>query len=187
MTVVVDRVLDPLKTIGSGAYVTATPRMELGVLAPLMAYPVRPLPPTVYGLGTVTYLPLMSSSRDQWVIKGDDFIAFTPAGPSVARTLDYANLLLERLILDRLAEELEQQTAHLSVVRRASRLPTFTALANLGAAGTRVALRRLGRYPSPLWLYFLQYATGERPAAGAESADEATRLWRDWGKQRGLA
>jgi hypothetical protein len=84
------------------------------------------------------------------------------------------------------AEALEVEAAHLSAVRHASASRHFQRLKESGNTGISVALARLMEDWRPLWLYFLQSSTGERPAQGTTSVDEATNAWRSWGRRKGL-
>jgi len=187
VTVLVDTVLEPPASLGTGAFVAANPRMELGTLAPLKLEATRQMLVATQPRESASYSAVMRAVQVASNSYRHDFPAFYFPIASLAPDLPAAHPELARVLLDRLAGELEHDTAHLSVARRASRHPAFQELAKLGPIGTRVALRRLARSPSPVWLYFLQHVTGERPAASTSSVDEAVRLWREWGKQRGLA
>lgn len=186
MSVVVDALLEPHAALGTGAIVAAAPRMELGAIAPLRLDSARAAVVARLGHDGASYVALVrvpgpgDPHRDQ-VPGFYRPIASSEGGLSRARPG------LARALLDELAVDLENDTAHLSVARRASRNPAFQELAQLGPAGVRVALRRLALTPNAVWLYFLQRVTGARPAAGASSPEEAARLWREWGKQQGLA
>ena len=84
------------------------------------------------------------------------------------------------------AEALETESAHLSAVRHASASHYFQILKESGNTGISVALQRLLEDWRPLWLYFLQSSTGERPAKGTATVDEAADAWRRWGRSKGL-
>jgi len=88
--------------------------------------------------------------------------------------------------IEALAEWLEHDTAHVSAIQRAARHPAFGQLANLGKVSSAMAVRRLTKTHRPLWLFFLQRTTGERPAEGATTVDAAAELWRQWGRDRGF-
>jgi hypothetical protein len=88
--------------------------------------------------------------------------------------------------IEALADTLEANTEHLSIVRRAAWTPTFSLLAAEGPAAVSAALHRLAGEHRPIWLLFLQRVAGERPAAGAGSIEDAVRAWRDWGEKQGL-
>ena len=49
-----------------------------------------------------------------------------------------------------------------------------------------MALQRVNVRSRPLWLLFLQSVTGERPAMGSDTVDDAANAWREWGRRRGL-
>ena len=66
------------------------------------------------------------------------------------------------------------------------RRPAWRGLEALGSAAIIAGLRRLEEGNTPVWLMFLQDATGERPAAGTEGISEAAAQWRRWGQARGL-
>jgi len=91
---------------------------------------------------------------------------------------------LDKQALD-LAAVLEQQTLSYSVVRHAKELPAFQELLR-EKDGVRCALSRLGHGASPVWLIFLQQATGENPAQGTETISDSVSKWLAWGEELDL-
>jgi hypothetical protein len=174
-------VLDPETVIGTGAYSAATSGMELGAMtpvaieAPLGSYA---LPGPVVDPGHAASLPTLQVP----MVLPTQYVS-----ADYVRRLVIDPARLRRAVIEHIADGLERDTAHLSVIRRAVRHRAFGQLADLGPAAVSVALDRLRGRDRPLWLYFLQRATGERPAEGAVSVDQAAELWRRWGKDRGLA
>lgn len=84
------------------------------------------------------------------------------------------------------AAALEVESGHLSAVRHASASDNFRRLKEAGNTGISVALERLLEDWRPLWLYFLQSSTGERPARGTATVAEAADAWHQWGRLKGL-
>jgi len=179
MSMLASAVLEPEAVIGTGSYIAASPRMELGAMVPITVDPPLgsyALPGPMVDPGYAASLPHL---RVPMVLP-----AQYVSGDYVRRFLtDPARR--QRAIMDRIANELEHDTAHLSAIRRAGRHPAFRQLLSLGSLSAPVALQHLRKGHRPLWLYFLQRATGERPAEGAASVDEAAMLWRAWAKDRG--
>lgn len=179
MSTLAGAMLEPRGMIGTGRYVAATPRMELGTMTPIkLEAPLGryALPGPILDPGYAASLPSLQVPMvlpAQYV--SADYVARLVNDPARIR----------RAIMERIADELEQDTAHFSVIRRAAQHPAFRQLSNFGPAAASIALNRLRRGHRPLWLYFLQRATEERPAQGAASVDEAARRWRAWGKDRG--
>jgi len=179
MSILAFTLLEPEAVIGTGSYIAASPTMELGTMvpmkvdAPLGSYA---LPGPMVDPGYAASLPHLQVPM---------------VLPAQYVSADYVRRFLtdparrQRAIMDRIADELEHDTAQLSVIRRAARHPAFGQLSRLGLLSAPVALQRLRKGHRPLWLYFLQRATGERPAEGAASVDEAAMLWRAWAKDRG--
>jgi hypothetical protein len=180
MTGLAGAVLEPDQVLGTGAYVAATPKMELGAVAPANLEPPMAsyaLPGPAIGVGLAASLPALRVPvvlPAQYV--STDYVRRFMTDPARARLQ----------VVERIADALERETAQLSVVRRAVRHPAFRLLSSAGPFATSVALRRLRGEQRPLWLFFLQRATEERPAEGSETVDEAATLWRAWGKSRGL-
>ena len=84
-----------------------------------------------------------------------------------------------------LAQQLEQASAGRSALRRVARLPAYRRLIDIAPLSVAVALERLAGDQRPLWLFFLQNAVLDRPAAGAANIDEAASAWRRWGRAHG--
>jgi hypothetical protein len=171
-------VLNPETVIGTGSYIAASPRMELGAMAPRKVEPPvgsyalqGPILDPGYAASLPDLLPMILPAQ----FVSSDYLRRFVTDPA----------LLQRSTMDRIADELEEDTAHLSVIRRAAQHPAFRQLASLGMAAAPVALNRLRSGHRPLWLYFLQRATGESAAEGSVSIEEAAMLWRAWGKDRG--
>jgi hypothetical protein len=173
-------VLDPTTAVGTGEYIAAAPRMELGaVFVPIPAsrffeYEFEaPLVEPAFGASSelAEKRLVLATQQLSW--------EFLTAALLVAAWTG-------QFTVASLANALERETAHLSVVRRAARNPIFGRLAQLGPAATIVALQRLSGHNRPLWLVFLQTTAGARPARGAASIDDAVRAWREWGKRQGL-
>jgi hypothetical protein len=172
-------VLEPDTVVGTGSYTAASPRMELGAMAPTEVDPPLgsyAMPGPIVDPGYIASLPHLRVPMvlpAQYV--SSDYVRRYVTEPA----------RLRRAVMERIADELEHDTAHLSVVRRAAHHPAFRQLSNLGSLSAPLALHRLRSVHRPLWLYFLQRLTRERPAEGAASVDEAAMLWRTWGKDRG--
>jgi hypothetical protein len=88
--------------------------------------------------------------------------------------------------LTAIANALEADAASFSSIRRVARSRSFMELVKAGSSATVVALERLSGDRRPLWLYFLQFTTQARPAAGQDTVDGAANAWRAWGFQAGL-
>jgi hypothetical protein len=154
--------------------------MELGALTGL----AQPEEPVDYAFGAPVVAPSFGAASD--------LFQTTIALGTQRFSRDDVNLIMlssarvRQLQATALADRLEHETEHLSVVRRATRNPVFARLAQLGPTGTVMALRRLSGANRPLWLLFLQRTSGARPAHGTDSVDDAARAWREWGKKQGL-
>lgn len=178
MTQILGELLDPREVVGTGELIPAGGFMEVGVLRKDLPYPVQEYDiqgPLVYiDLGTTAptfskpmVLPTQLVSRE--------YIDALTHGTRMKRTVAMAY-----------ATNLERDARHLSRVRGVRKHPFFDYLAHTGRLGVSVALQRLSGENRPLWLFFLQEVTGERPAAGAPDADEAANRWQSWGRARGL-
>lgn len=173
-------VMEPQTVIGSGRHVAATPRMELGALTTPIAWPCA----SSYAIQKYVVDPASGASMPCFVVPIVLSDQHVTAGYLHRFLFDPARAT--RASADTLAESLEEATAHLSVIRRAERYPAFWDLQELGLPAVALALERLTGTHRPLWLFFLQRATGERVAREASSVDDAARRWRVWGEERGL-
>lgn len=177
MTEIVGPVLDPQRAVGTGRYTVAARRMELGVITHALA-------DQAYGDFDVCQHSLACEGAASF-----PRLYTTRYGLSSSGTTDYVwpqSAGDSSSLVKQLADTLERDTQHLSVVRRAARHPVFGWLSATGSYGAAVALSRLHGQHRPLWLYFLQRTSGERPAVESETIGEAARLWEAWGRTRGL-
>lgn len=173
-------VLDPQAVVGTGAFIAAAPKMELGALsAGIVSAGLID-----YAFGALLVEPAFGATSplvDMQIVLGTqqfsrDYVARAMLASAWARQGTARSL----------ADELEHDTEHLSVIRRAAHNPIFGRLAQLGPAATVIALQRLTGQNRPLWLLFLQRTSAERPARGTASVDDAAGAWREWGKRQGL-
>lgn len=180
MSALVGTVMEPNTVVGSGRYVAATPKMELGSLAPTPDWPA----PTGFEIQGYVVGPPSGASMPRFEV------------PIILSTQHVTQEYLQRYVIEpgrakraaaeTLADALEQAMSHLSVVRRSQRYPAFWDLQRMGETAVALALDRLKGSYRPLWLYFLQRARVERVAKDASSVEEAARLWRRWGEKQGL-
>jgi hypothetical protein len=177
MTEVVIEALDPRTAIGTGPIVAASPPMQLGVLTRV----ARTLP-VQYDFGD----PLIGMGGASTIMAGHIVVGTQWFPEAYMQEAALARAAVRQLAAERLATRLESESAHLSVIRRSARNPTFVQLQQLGSAALTTALRRLGTGSRPLWLYFLQRTASAHPACDAESLGDAVDAWRGWGKTRGL-
>jgi hypothetical protein len=63
--------------------------------------------------------------------------------------------------------------------------PAYQRIIGLGAPGLPLILRRLADEPGQ-WFWALTAITGEDPAAGQSTVDDAAAAWLSWGHARGL-
>jgi hypothetical protein len=84
-------------------------------------------------------------------------------------------------VLDVLLDEWDAASAHESSIRRATRHPIYRLVLQAGEAAVPQLLARLERDANPLWIWALGDVTGEDPAAGTMSVDDAAREWLRWG------
>jgi hypothetical protein len=139
-----------------------TPVFELGSLV---------MDPALSGASTLFHTPVTFGT--QWVDR------------DAALALLFNQSVRRQTWIEAEADALEQETAHLSAIRRATKNPRFELLAYEGSNATTVALERLTGESRPLWLLFLQRTEGS-VAHGADTIDEAAGTWRSWGRKLGL-
>lgn len=180
MEEVASPILDPDAFVGTGAYVVATPKMELGSMLALTSSPdvvdyafYEPIVEPGWGFTSeLLYRPIFFGTQEVTA----EF--FERVVSSVGR--------VKEALASQLADRLESEAQGFSVARRAARSPSFKRLAQLGPIATSTALRRLAGRSRPLWLFFLQRTSGVRPAVTTLTVDEAAAAWRAWGEERGL-
>jgi hypothetical protein len=90
-----------------------------------------------------------------------------------------------RAFVEATAQAWEEANFGRSALGRALSQPAYGALRMAQPISIETALRRLDGNSRPLWLAFLQNATGERPAAGTHGIDEAAAAWKEWGIAQG--
>jgi hypothetical protein len=104
--------------------------------------------------------------------------------PRPARPPARSPVALE-VLFENLADEWEEETAFESVVTRKAMHPAYQRIIGIGDEAVPLILRRLRRAPHQ-WFWALTAITGEDPAQGTTSADDAADAWLDWGRARGL-
>lgn len=105
-------------------------------------------------------------------------------GSATSQLSEIAREMSKRL--SALADALQSEAATLSKMRLIANSPTFVQLEEAGSAAISTALARLMGDSRPLWLYFLQQTTHERPAANRETIESAADAWLAWGHRSGL-
>lgn len=90
-------------------------------------------------------------------------------------------------ILDLLLDAWEGATAHQSSIRRATEHPFYKLILRADEQAIPHLLDRLARDPNPLWIWALGDLSGEDPAAGSTTVDEAADAWLRWGAERTLS
>jgi hypothetical protein len=88
-----------------------------------------------------------------------------------------------QVLFDELAAEWRARTAHLSSVERIILDPAYQRIIGLGPAVIPLLLRELERRPGH-WFWALSAITGEDPAVGTNSFQEAVHAWLQWGRGR---
>jgi hypothetical protein len=101
-----------------------------------------------------------------------------------ARTGLASQVALE-VLFENLADKWEEATAFESVVTRQAMHPAYQRIIGMGDEAVPLILRRLQREPRQ-WFWALTAITGEDPAGGTQTAEEAAEAWLDWGRARGL-
>ncbi len=91
--------------------------------------------------------------------------------------------LVDQFAAEAVADGWERDNLHRSALANAARQPAFQRLVKLGGSAISLALKRLGGSQRPLWLLFLSVTTTDRPAAGAETVEDAAEAWRRWGRR----
>jgi hypothetical protein len=79
-----------------------------------------------------------------------------------------------------LASEWKRATAHLSVLNKRYKHPSYQAILQLGPAIVPFVLNELRREPD-FWFEALEELTGANPAKGAQTFYEAVDRWIAWG------
>jgi hypothetical protein len=182
MSVLTTPVMEPQATVGTGNYVPAVKRMELGALTPVStrawAFPVN------YAIPTYVVNPTCGASLPRF--SAPVMLLHQHVSADYLRQYVIDPAQGQQALADRLADILEHDSEPLSVIRRAARNPVFSELQELGGSAVGVALDRLRGRHRPLWLFFLQRVTGERVARNSSSVDDAAAMWRRWGAERGF-
>ena len=100
-----------------------------------------------------------------------------------ARSTSASDDLVEEF--ESLADRWETETAFESVVVRKAMNPAYQRIIGMGPRVIPLILRRLEQEPRQ-WFWALTALSGEDPAAGSDTVDDAAHAWLAWGKARGL-
>jgi len=84
-----------------------------------------------------------------------------------------------------LAETWRRETAFFSFAQQRVVHPAYQRIIGMGWAAVPLILGELARQPEH-WLWALQAITGEEPARGTDTLEEAVAAWLRWGRERGL-
>jgi hypothetical protein len=87
-------------------------------------------------------------------------------------------------VLDVLLDAWEAATAHQSSIRRATEHSFYRMILRAGDRAVPYLLDRLEREANPLWIWALGDISGEDPAAGTTSVDDAADAWLRWGAEQ---
>lgn len=109
----------------------------------------------------------------------------TPGGVFVLRNQFLLRAEELRETFEKLAAEWEAETVMLSSVTRASMHPAYQRIIGLGRQGLPLLLERLEAEPDH-WFWALTAITGEDPAEGTTTVEDAARAWVEWGRSQGL-
>lgn len=127
--------------------------------------------------------------RDRWDVINkpaqDLFQWGFDARKRVAQNARGTNAVALEVTFENLADEWESETVFESVTTRKALHPAYQRVIGLGPAAVPLILRRLQREPAQ-WFWALTAITGENPAAGTDSLDDATAAWLEWGSSRRL-
>ena len=78
----------------------------------------------------------------------------------------------------------KRETSFLSSIQQKAMNPAYQRIIGLGPLAVPLLLRELLEDPGH-WFWALSSITGEDPASGATTFDEAAEAWLAWGKDRG--
>lgn len=92
---------------------------------------------------------------------------------------------IERTFYD-LVHQWQVDTAILSSARQKAMHPAYQRIIGMGPVVLPFLFRELETSPAH-WLWALQAITGDNPAEGCESFQQAVDAWLQWGRSRGLA
>jgi hypothetical protein len=109
----------------------------------------------------------------------------------ISKTLMYVEEVSLEHRLRELAEQWDQETAHLSSPLQRMMSPSYQAILGMGAENKREVIRFLLRDLQENrrdWLLALSYLTQENPVdpRDAGKTDKLVNSWRKWGREQGL-
>ena len=91
-----------------------------------------------------------------------------------------------RQVVGRVLDEWLAASAHQASMRQAPEHPHFQLIRKMGPLAIEMIVERLAVDPNPLWIWSLGELTGEDPAEGASTIQEAGQAWLDWAHRRSL-
>lgn len=138
----------------------------------------------------------LATESDEWDVVGEVFEPAVDAAEADANDGDWVAVAatpddeLEdaqeqvATVLDVLLDAWDTATAHQSSIRRATEHPFYRMILRAGDRAVPYLLDRLKREANPLWIWALGDISGEDPAAGTTSVDDAADAWLRWGAEQ---
>jgi hypothetical protein len=120
--------------------------------------------------------PSAPSAAQDWVSVSDE------ASTSSGLALNPQQRAIVVSVLDVLLDDWKQLAAHQSSIFRATKHPIYRLILQAKDDAVPELLKRLEQEASPLWIWALGDVTGQDPAVGTTTVDDAAQAWLSWGR-----